>query len=128
MIDRALYLPKSWDHDAERRARAGVPVGVGFATKPALATAMIERAVAAGTPASWVAGDEVYGADPRLRARVRELSLGYVLQVAANRQVRTHAGRMRVNAIAALIADQHPVHDWQTCSGGRGAKGHRDYA
>jgi SRSO17 transposase len=128
LIDRALYLPKSWDQDAVRRAHAGVPAEVGFDTKPALATAMIERAVAAGTPASWVAGDEVYGADPKLRAKVRELGLGYVLQVAANRQVRTHAGRMRVDALAALIADQQPVHDWQTYSGGRGAKGHRDYA
>lgn len=81
-----------------------------------------------GTPAVWVAGDEVYGADPRLRARVRGLGLGYALQVAAHRQVRTHAGPMRVDAIAALIADKHPVYDWQTYSCGRGAKGHRDYA
>jgi SRSO17 transposase len=85
---------------------------------------MIERAVAAGASAGWVAGDEVYGADPRLRARVRELGLGYVLQVAANRRVRTHAGPMRVDAVAALLADK----PWQTYSCGRGAKGHRDYA
>jgi SRSO17 transposase len=124
LIDRALYLPKSWDADAERRELAGVPLDVPFATKPALATAMIERAVAAGTPAAWVAGDEVYGADPRLRAKVRELGLGYVLQVAANRRVRTHAGPMRVDAIAALLANE----PWQTYSCGRGAKGHREYA
>jgi SRSO17 transposase len=124
MIDRALYLPKSWDQDADRRARAGVPDSVGFATKPALATAMIRRAVAAGTPAAWVAGDEVYGADPTLRRTVRELGLGYVLQVAANRRVRTHAGPMRVDAAAALLANE----PWQAYSCGRGAKGHRDYA
>ena len=85
---------------------------------------MIERAVQAGTPAAWVAGDEVYGADPRLRVKVRELGLGYVLQVAANRRVRTHAGPMRVDAIAALLAEETP---WQSYSCGRGAKGHRDY-
>lgn len=123
-IDRALYLPKSWTSDAERRERAGVPAMVEFATKPALATAMIRRAVAAGTPAAWVTGDEVYGADPTLRATVRELGLGYVLQVAANRRVRTHAGMLRVDAVAALLADT----PWQTYSCGRGAKGHRDYA
>jgi len=65
LIDRALYLPKSWTEDADRCAAAGIPPDSGFATKPALATAMITRAVAAGTPAAWVAGDEVYGAPTR---------------------------------------------------------------
>lgn len=124
LIDRALYLPKSWAGDPDRRARAGVPDEVGFATKPALAAAMIRRAVAAGTPAGWVAGDEVYGADPTLRATARELGLGYVLQVAANRRVHTAAGPLRVDAVARLLADA----TWQTYSCGRGAKGHRDYA
>jgi len=59
LIDRALYVPKSWASDDERRERAGMPAKIEFATKPALATAMIRRAVAAGTPAAWVAGDEV---------------------------------------------------------------------
>jgi SRSO17 transposase len=101
-----------------------VPAEIGFATKPALAAAMIRRAVRSGTPAAWVAGDEVYGADPTLRRTVRELGLGYVLQVAANRRVRTHAGPMRVDAVADLLADT----PWQSYSCGRGAKGHRDYA
>jgi SRSO17 transposase len=82
-IDRALYLPKSWTSDPDRGAAAGVPADTGFATKPALAAAMVTRAVEAGVPASWVAGDEVYGADPRLRATIRSHRLGYVLQVAA---------------------------------------------
>ena len=42
---------------------------------------MIGRAVDAGVPAAWVAGDEVYGADPKLRAAVRGHGLGYVLAV-----------------------------------------------
>ncbi len=77
-IDRALYLPKSWTAESDRCAAAGIPAGTDFATKPALATAMIARAVTAGVPAAWVAGDEVYGADPVLRASVRDLGLGYV--------------------------------------------------
>ena len=123
LIDRALYLPKSWADDEPRRAQAGVPVDVGFATKPALAAAMITRAVQAGVPAGWVAGDEVYGADPVLRATIRRHGLGYVLQVAANRRVPTHAGPIRVDALPALI----PASGWQTYSCGRGSKGHRDY-
>lgn len=76
-----------------RREEARVPTEVEFATKPALAGQMITRAVAAGVPASWVAGDEVYGADPALRATLRGHGLVYVMQIAANRQVPTGAGR-----------------------------------
>jgi SRSO17 transposase len=58
LMDRALYLPKSWTGDVQRMAAAGVPAEVGFATKPALAQAMISDALDAGVPASWVAADE----------------------------------------------------------------------
>src|SRR5947199_6542130 len=51
LVDRALYLPKEWAGDGERRAEAGVPEEVAFATKIGLARRMIDRAVAAGVPA-----------------------------------------------------------------------------
>jgi SRSO17 transposase len=62
LIDRELYLPRSWTADPARCAAAGIPAGTAFATKPALARRMIGRALDAGTPAAWVTGDEVYGA------------------------------------------------------------------
>jgi SRSO17 transposase len=125
LIDRALYLPKSWTEDSKRCAEAGIPTDKrSFATKPALAVELIDRAVAAKVPAAWVAGDEVYGADPRLRAAVRGHRLGYVLAVAANRRVPTHAGRIRVDALPALI----PPHAWQKYSAGAGAHGPRLYS
>ncbi len=68
MIDRELYLPRSWTSDPARCVAAGVPDDVAFATKPALAQTMLARALDAGVPARWVAADEVYGADPELRA------------------------------------------------------------
>ena len=37
LIDRALYLPKSWTDDRDRCRAAHVPDDVSFATKPALA-------------------------------------------------------------------------------------------
>ena len=124
LIDRALYLPRSWTDDPDRCAAAGIPAGTEFATKPALAGQMITRAVQAGVPASWVAGDEVYGADPRLRALIRGHRLGYVLQVSANRRVPTHAGPIRVDQLAALLPDQA----WQHRSAGAGSKGPRVYS
>jgi SRSO17 transposase len=124
LIDRALYLPRSWTEDRDRCAAAGVPDDIVFATKPALATGLIRRAVAAGVPAGWVAGDEVYGADPTLRRTARQLGLGYVLQVAANRRVPTQAGAIRVDQLPALLPDRA----WQKLSAGAGSKGHRIYS
>jgi SRSO17 transposase len=125
LIDRALYLPKSWTEDPERCDDAAIPDDKrGFATKPALAVELIDRAVAADVPAGWVAGDEVYGADPRLRTAIRGHRLGYVLAVAANRRVLTHAGPIRVDALPALI----PTHAWQKHSAGAGAHGPRLYS
>jgi hypothetical protein len=57
---------------------------VQFATKPTLAKAMLCRALDPGGPASWVTGDEVYGADPTLRAWVEGRGIGYVLAVACD--------------------------------------------
>ena len=79
-----------------------------FATKPALATAMIARARRREGPAAWVAGDEVYGADPRLRAAIRGHGLGYVLAVAANRRVPTAAGPIRVDRAPGAAARRGP--------------------
>jgi SRSO17 transposase len=44
LIDRALYLPQSWAADPVRRAAAGVPHQIAFATKPQLGRVMLERA------------------------------------------------------------------------------------
>jgi SRSO17 transposase len=63
-----------------------------LATKPKLARRMIARALDAGTPAGWVTGDEVYGADPGLHADLEGRQIGYVLAVAATHQVTTSAG------------------------------------
>jgi SRSO17 transposase len=125
LIDRALYLPKSWAEDVDRCQEAGIPTDRrGFATKPTLAKMLISRAVEANTPAAWVAGDEVYGADPTLRAAIRGHGLGYVLAVSANRRVPTEAGPIRVDAVPAML----PARAWQKHSAGAGSHGHRLYS
>jgi SRSO17 transposase len=123
MIDRELYLPRSWTDDPARCAAAGIPDEVQFATKPALATAMIARAVEAGIPARWVAADEVYGADPGLRADLQARQVGYVLAIGCDRRVPTAAGLMRPDTLAANL----PKNAWQRLSAGPGAKGQRYY-
>jgi SRSO17 transposase len=122
-IDRALYLPRSWTCDPGRCAAAGVPEGTVFATKPALAREMIGRAVDAGTPAGWVAADEVYGQDPQLRAELSRRGLGYVLAVAKSHPVTTGIGPRP----AIELARRLPARAWQRISAGPGAKGPRWY-
>jgi SRSO17 transposase len=123
LIDRELYLPRSWIADPARCAAAGIPAGTAFATKPGLARRMISRALDAGTPASWVTGDEVYGADPHLRADLERRQVGYVLAVAASHTVATAAGTCAARQLAARL----PRQAWQRYCAGEGAKGHRYY-
>jgi SRSO17 transposase len=123
-IDRALYLPRSWTDDQQRCAAAGVPAGTPFATKPHLAARMIAAAVDAGIPAGWVAADEVYGNDPALRSMLEGRGVGYVLAVARDHRVRTHAGTRRAVDLPVTL----PASVWQTHSAGKGSKGHRWYA
>jgi SRSO17 transposase len=115
------YLPGSWTEDTERRAAAGIPADIKFATKPALAATVISRALDAGVNACWVAGDEVYGADPGLRTELESRGVGYVLAIGCNRDVVTAAGRLRADEAAALF----PRRAWQRYSCGDGAKGPR---
>ena len=75
-------LPRSWTADPARCKAARIPGGIRFAANPRLARRMITRALGAGTPAGWVAGDEVYGGDPGLRAGLERRRAGYVLAVA----------------------------------------------
>ena len=107
--------------DPARCAAAGIPDGTAFAAKPALARVMIGRALDAGTPAGWVAGDEVHGADPGLRADLERRQIGYVLAVATTCQVTTGAGACQAGTLATRL----PRCAWQQYSAGHGAKGYR---
>jgi SRSO17 transposase len=123
LVDRELYLPRSWTTDPGRCAAAGIPAGTVFATKPALARRMIARTLDAGVPASWVAGDEVYGADPGLRGDLETRGTGYVLAVACRHQFTTGLRSVRADQLTRRL----PRSAWQRYSAGTGAKGHRYY-
>ena len=121
LIDRELYLPRSWTSDQGRLAAAKVPEETGFRTKPQLLKAMIERAIAAGVPFSWVTADEAYGDNGPLRSYLEEQRLGYVLAVSRDHVITTAAGRRRADEMAAAL----PKTAWQRLSCGNGAKGRR---
>lgn len=123
-LDRALYLPKAWTDDPKRCERAGVPPGTAFATKPRLGRAMLERAFAAGVPAAWVTGDEVYGGDGDLRRWLESEGRSYVLAVRSNQPVWIGFRQHRVGAVAAAL----PKRSWHRVTIAAGAKGPRTYA
>ena len=62
-----LYLPGTWAGDPERRAKAGVPEEIGFATKPEIALAQIRQALEEEVPPGIVLGDAGYGVDTAFR-------------------------------------------------------------
>jgi SRSO17 transposase len=126
LIDRRVYLPKSWTGDPQRCAAAGIPGEAGFATKPKLALDMITGAAAARMPAAWVASDELYGDNGAFRAGVAQLGLGYVLAVSCDHRIPAFPGgkrKLRADHIAAVL----PARCWQRISAGTGTKGPRWY-
>jgi SRSO17 transposase len=126
LIDFALDLPASWTADRERCQAAGVPDEVAFATKPQLATRMIEAALDAGVQASFAAGDEVYGNDPGLRARLRARGLGYVLAVRCDTALQRW-DYPKHHITAATLAAILPERVWGQYLAGFGSKGPRYY-
>ena len=123
LIDRALYLPKSWCEDEDRMAEAGVPETTTFATKPRLAQRMIGRALDAGLTPRWVLADEVYGSDSKTRRFLDNRGQPYVLAVSCQQRLWVDLVQRRVDHIAAELKDE----DWFRFSIGEGTKGPRVY-
>ncbi|MGU3330896.1 IS701 family transposase, partial [Methylobacterium mesophilicum] len=125
-IDRALYLPKTWTSDPARLAAAHVPEGTSFSTKPELALAMIERAIVAGVPFSWVAADTVYGVGD-IEMALRRAGKGYVLGAKTDHRFNAWAGKPLVAGTAEAVADGLAPSASARLSAGEGTKGARLY-
>jgi SRSO17 transposase len=133
LIDRELYLPTSWTEDRERCARADVPEGVGFETKPQLGIDMLARAHAAGqlTKKSWVTADEAYGQNPTFRNWLAARQIPFVLATRNDDVLTSPDGHRRQAKVLATIAGARD-HDtdrsgWERRSIGPGAHGERVY-
>jgi SRSO17 transposase len=123
LLDRELYLPKSWTQDPARCREADVPAEVGFATKPELAARMLWRSLDAGVKASWVVGDTVYGSHRPLRGGLEAREQAYALAVTCQEHVEVAGKQKRVDQLAEEVAED----GWQRLSAGAGSKGPRLY-
>lgn len=123
LVDRELYLPKSWTDDPDRCRTARIPEGKSFATKPELARAMVRRALDSVLPIAWVTADAAYGQEWHFRRMLEEAGVGYVLTVPKSQQVKSPAGGWRIDHVLTGA----PAEAWERMSCGKGAKGPRVY-
>ncbi|WP_345204415.1 IS701 family transposase [Streptomyces lavendulae] len=87
LVDRELYLPKTWTDDRDRCRAAKIPDERDFATKGDLAKRLVLRALASDLPIAWVVADTPYGQDGRFRRILEQTGLGYVLAVPKSQHV-----------------------------------------
>ena len=123
LIDRELYLPRSWTDDRDRCKAAGIPDDVEFATKTRQAMAMLQRALDAGVPFAWFTADEIYGQAKFLRAWLEERGVSYVMAIRRCDTFTTGDGEQQAEALIAAL----PARSWQRLSAGAGAHGPREY-
>ncbi|MFE7267432.1 IS701 family transposase [Streptomyces sp. NPDC057592] len=120
LVDRELYIPKSWAEDRERCRAAKVPDDREFATKGELARRMVLRALGSPLPITWVTADSAYGQESRFRRLLEQSGVGYVLAVPKSQFT---VGCPRIEGLFA----QAPDEAWEKTSCGNGAKGPRVY-
>lgn len=137
-IDRALYLPRSWTRDQERRAAAHVPKGLRFAPKITLAQRLLTRAFAARVPAGWVTADSGYGRSHAFREWLERRDRAYAVMIPKTTAVQYEGCRERAEQLGQRLPEDAwvsiatsrairaaPVHQWvclplsELCTKGR---------
>lgn len=86
-IAHRLYVPDEWAGDKKRRAKAGVPREIRFATKPQIALAQIRAARAAGVIPGVIVADAAYGNNTVFRDEITEMGLQYIVSVQSSTTV-----------------------------------------
>ena len=88
MAAMRLFLPESWTNDGSRLKRGGVPVAYRTArTKPEVALAEIDRAIAAGMRFGCVLADAGYGSSARFRQGLTVRKLSWAVRIARHLNV-----------------------------------------
>ncbi|MES2367646.1 MAG: IS701 family transposase [Pseudomonadota bacterium] len=76
-----LYLPEDWAQNSERRAKAGVPEEMRFATKTQIALQQLRTLLDEGAPRHCVLADAGYGLDNAFRQALSDMGLLYAVGV-----------------------------------------------
>jgi len=138
MIALRLFLPESWTSDAARLKRAGVPVEYRAPrSKPEIALAEIDRAMAAGVRFGCVLADAGYGLSAPFRRGLTARGLAWAVGIPRHLKVYpvgvkliwpvAQRGRPRKRYIPDILS--RPAEDiladakWQTVSWRNGTKG-----
>lgn len=122
LIDRRLYLPKSWSGNPKKRRKAGISSKVRFATKTGLAKQMLQSVFKSGLCPAWFVADEVYSRDASFwRWLEQTAQQPYVLTV--NKRQPTPIN-FQIHYAEAL-AQSVKAEDWHRLSSGAGTKGER---
>ena len=126
LLDRELYLSDDWLRDLNRMDETGVPKDTQMIVsrdKHELAQAMIGRALAAGVPFAWVAGDAVRCNDRSLRRWLEKAGIAHVLAVESDDKTLLTDGTEGLERVAPRqLAQQIPPTDWQQINAGEGGK------
>ncbi|HMB05376.1 MAG TPA: IS701 family transposase [Isosphaeraceae bacterium] len=145
LLDHQLFLPESWCEPTraakDRRAKAHIPEGLPFRTKPRIAAALVRAVAVLGTVVlDWVVADEEYGRAGHFLDELEALEQRYVVEVPVTTAVWTadpatcipaYSGRGRkptapardaVRTVAALAAEL-PGSAWQALQVREGAVG-----
>ena len=104
-----------------------MPESVSFHTKGQLAQLMLQRAVESGVSFAWVAGDEVYGNDRKLRLWLERLDVPARAGNQEHRETLGFAEKGPRQIRADRLVSQVDAAGWSTISAGDGAKGPRVY-
>jgi SRSO17 transposase len=139
-----LYLPEGWANDPARRAKAGVPEGVVFRTKPEIALDQIRTALSAGVPGGVVLADAGYGVDTAFRTGLTAMGLSYIVGIQSSTSLwspgmgplppKAWSGRGRPPSLirrhpehkpvaARQLAQTLPESAWRSVTWREGAKG-----
>lgn len=124
MLASDLYLPESWDADADRRREAGIPESLRHKAKWSMAIDQVRAAVAEGVRFSWLVFDEDYGRVPQFwfdldaagQRGVGEVSRDFrcwVKRPACRTTQRCHAAR-RVDSLCTL-SPAFRTQEWKRC-------------